>query len=118
MKLLNHNPHPKPFVELAYGYLPLVLAANLAYYLHLGLTEMGRVIPVSLATVGLSGGESLVLVAHPSVISFLQGSTLIAGVLLSITLAQKIARQPFRCLLPQHIASGAIALLLWPLILG
>ncbi|MBD1910768.1 MULTISPECIES: sigma 54-interacting transcriptional regulator [unclassified Leptolyngbya] len=118
MHLFNHNPHPRPFVELAYGYLPLVLAANLAHYLHLGLTEVGRVIPVSLATVGLSGGEALVLTVHPAVIAFLQGSTLMAGVLLSIVVAQKIARQPFRCLLPQHIASGAIALLLWPLILG
>lgn len=118
MQVLNRNPHPKPFVEMAYGYLPLVLAANLAHYLHLGLTEMGRVIPVSLATVGLSGGERLAVTVHPAVIAFLQGSTLIAGVLLSMVVAQKIARQPFRCLLPQHIATGAIALLLWPLILG
>jgi len=118
MRLLNRNPRPKPFVEVAYGYLPLALAANLAHYLHLGLTEMGRVIPVSLATIGLSGGETLVLTAHPAVIAFLQGTTLMVGVLLSIVLAQKITRQPFRCLLPQHLASGAIALLLWPLILG
>jgi len=118
MRLLNRNPRPRPFVELAYGYLPLVLAANLAHYLQLGLTEMGRVIPVSLATVGMSGGETLVLTAHPAVIAFLQGSTLVAGVLLSVVLTQKIARQPVRCLLPQHGASLAIAILLWPLLLG
>ena len=37
---------PRPFIELAYGYLPLVLAGNLAHYLRLGLTEGGRLLPV------------------------------------------------------------------------
>lgn len=117
MRLLNHSPRPKPFIELAYGYLPLVLAGNLAHYLHLGLTEMGRVVPVSLATFGMSGGETLVWTAHPSVIAFLQGTTLVTGLLLTIVLTQKIARQPLRCLVPQHLASGAIAVLLWRIIL-
>jgi len=118
LRWVTPNTRPKPFVELAYGYLPLVLAANLAHYLHLGLSEAGRLIPVSFATVGLSGGESLIWVAHPAVIAFLQGSTLLAGVLLTVVLTQKIARQPFHHLVPQHLASGAIALLLWPLIVG
>lgn len=118
LRVFNRNPRPKPFLELAYGYLPLVLAANLAHYLQLGLTEAGRVIPISLATVGLSGGETWIWVAHPAVIAFLQGTTLVAGVLFSLVLTQKIAKQPIRCLIPQHLGVGAIALLLWPLILS
>ena len=62
------------FVKLAYGYLPLVWAANLAHYLRLGLQEGGRIIPVSLATFGSSGANLPVWIAHPAVVAFLQGS--------------------------------------------
>nr|MDJ0703238.1 4Fe-4S binding protein [Leptolyngbyaceae cyanobacterium MO_188.B28] len=112
------TPQPRPFVELAYGYLPLVLAGNLAHYLRLGLTEGGRLLPVTLATVGLSGEGLPVLVAHPAVIAFLQGATLILGVFLSIWLTQKIARQPMRCLLAQHLAAIALGVSLWTIIVG
>ena len=66
------NPKPRSFVELAYGYLPLVLGGNLAHYLLLGLGEAGRIIPVTLATFGFNGQGMPVLVAHPAVIAFLQ----------------------------------------------
>jgi hypothetical protein len=46
------------FLQLAYGYLPLVLAGNLAHYLTLGLGEAGTIIPLIFATFGL-GGENL-----------------------------------------------------------
>lgn len=36
----------KPFLELSYGYLPLVWAATLAHYEALLLMEAGRVLPV------------------------------------------------------------------------
>ncbi|NEN97749.1 MAG: cyclic nucleotide-binding domain-containing protein, partial [Moorea sp. SIO3I7] len=77
---------PSYFVKLAYGYLPLVLAGNLAHYWRLGLGEGGRILPVMFATFGLSGEGLPVLVAHPAVIAFLQGTTLISGVLLSLFL--------------------------------
>lgn len=108
---------PKPFVTLAYGYLPLVWAANLAHYLQLGLGEGGRVLPVALATVGAAGSLPF-WAAHPAVIAFLQGSTLLLGALLSLWLSHKIARQPLRQLWPQHLSIAAIALSLWPLIVG
>ncbi|ELS00453.1 transcriptional regulators containing an AAA-type ATPase domain and a DNA-binding domain [Xenococcus sp. PCC 7305] len=91
------------FIDLAYGYLPLVLAGNLAHYLDLGLNEAGRILPVTMATVGLNVSNLPILVAHPAVISFLQGTTLIVGVLCSVILTQKIARQSFKFLLPQHL---------------
>ena len=112
------SPQPRPFVELAYGYLPLVLTGTLAHYLRLGLTEGGRLLPVTLATVGLRGEGAPILVAHPAVIAFLQGTTLIAGVVLSVWLTQKIARQPLRFLMAQHLAAIALGTSLWTIIVG
>jgi transcriptional regulator with AAA-type ATPase domain/NAD-dependent dihydropyrimidine dehydrogenase PreA subunit len=109
---------PRKFIELAYGYLPLVLAGNLAHYLHLGLSEGGRILPVTMATFGLSGENLPVLMAHPAVIAFLQGTTLIFGVLLSILLTQKIAHQSFKFLLPQHLSAIALGSSMWQIILN
>ena len=109
---------PRQFIELAYGYLPLVLAANLAHYLRLGLGEGGRILPVSFATFGLNGASLPVLVAHPAVIAFLQGTVLIAGVVLSVILTQKIARQPLRLLLPQHLSVVVLGVCFWQVIVG
>ena len=112
------NTKPRSFVELAYGYLPLVLGANLAHYLRLGLGEAGRIIPVTLATFGYSSSSMPVLVAHPAVTAFLQGVTLISSVFLTILLTQKIARQPLRSLFPQHLASIFLGVSLWTIIVG
>lgn len=45
----------KPFLELAYGYMPLVWAGTLAHYLLPFLSEAGRILPV-----GNSSTQSLV----------------------------------------------------------
>jgi NAD-dependent dihydropyrimidine dehydrogenase PreA subunit len=111
-------PKPKRFVELAYGYLPLVLTGNLAHYLRLGLGEGGRLLPVTFATFGFSGEGLPVFVAHPAVIAFLQGVTLIAGVLLTMLLTQKIAYQSMRSLLPQHLGAVVLGVCLWAIIIG
>lgn len=109
---------PKPFVELAYGYLPLVWGGNLAHYLRLGLGEAGRILPVTLATFGLGGDGMPVIVAHPAVTTFLQGTTLIVSVLLTVILTQKIARQPMRSLLPQHLCTLVLATSIWMIVVG
>ncbi|MGL6344739.1 MAG: sigma 54-interacting transcriptional regulator, partial [Waterburya sp.] len=114
----NHKYKPRKFIEVAYGYLPLVLAGNLAHYLRLGLTEGGRILPVTMATFGLDGNSLPILVAHPAVIAFLQGCSLIFGVLFSILLTQKIARQPFKYLLSQHLATVVLAVAMWQIIVG
>jgi hypothetical protein len=104
----------RSFVELAYGYLPLVLGATMAHYLSFGLSEAGRVLPVSLATVGLAGGANLpVWVADDAVIAFLQGVALLTSAGLSLVLTQKIAKQPWLKLWPQHGAIGGMALFIW-----
>jgi transcriptional regulator with AAA-type ATPase domain/NAD-dependent dihydropyrimidine dehydrogenase PreA subunit len=116
--LLHPSLKPRPFIELAYGYLPLVLGSNLAHYARLGLFEAGRVIPITLATFGYSGAGLPVVVADPVIVAFLQGVILIATVWLSIFLTQKIARQPLLNLLPQHLAVVAIGSILWKIIVG
>lgn len=109
---------PKPFLELVYGYLPLILGGSLAHYLRLGLNEAGRILPITFATFGLNGASLPILVAHPAVIAFLQGTTLIFSTLLTIFLTQKIARQPLRCLLWQHLASICLATTMWIIIVS
>lgn len=109
---------PRPFIELAYGYLPLVLGASLAHYLRLGLGEAGRILPVAWATFGYNAAQLPIVVAHPAVIAFLQGTTLVSSVLLTIVLTQKIARQPLRLLLPQHLGAIALGISLWLIIVG
>jgi transcriptional regulator with AAA-type ATPase domain/NAD-dependent dihydropyrimidine dehydrogenase PreA subunit len=118
VRLVNHANRPKPFLDLAYGYLPLVLGSNLAHYLKLGLTEGGRILPVTFATFGFTGAGLPIAVADPAVIAFLQATTLIGSFWLTVILTQKIARQPFANLLPQHLASFAIGSLLWKVIVG
>ncbi|MBW4697992.1 MAG: sigma 54-interacting transcriptional regulator [Aphanocapsa lilacina HA4352-LM1] len=117
-RLVARGQNSRPFVELAYGYLPLVLGGTLAHYLHLGLGEAGKIMPVTLATFGLTGVQLPVLVAHPAVITFLQGVLLVASVPLSIWLTQKIARLPVRQLLFQHLGVVALAGGLWVLVVG
>ncbi len=115
---LDRKYKPRKFIDLAYGYLPLVLAGNLAHYLRLGLNEGGRILPVTMATFGLNGASLPIFVANPAVIAFLQGFCLIIGVMLSILLTQKIAHQRLRYLLPQHFAIAFIAWGMWQVIVG
>ncbi len=113
-RLLKSEIKARSFVEMAYGYLPLVLGATMAHYFSFGLAEAGRILPVGLATVGLAGGANLpVWVAHPAVIEFLQGVALLGSAGLSLVLTQKIAKQPWLKLLPQYGAIGLTALLIW-----
>ena len=118
ISLLRPGLKPRPFLELAYGYLPLVWAANLAHYLRLGLSEGGRVLPVTMATIGLSGESLPVAVAHPAVIAFLQGVALILGILLSLWVLQRIARQPLAQLWPHALGLLVITASLWKLVVG
>jgi transcriptional regulator with AAA-type ATPase domain/NAD-dependent dihydropyrimidine dehydrogenase PreA subunit len=118
IRWLNPTCKPRSFVELAYSYLPFVLGANLAHYLRLGLTEAGRIIPVTFATFGFGTANLPVAVADPAVIAFLQAVALIVSFWLSVFLVQKIARLPLRKMLPQHLALAAIGVLIWKVVVG
>jgi transcriptional regulator with AAA-type ATPase domain/NAD-dependent dihydropyrimidine dehydrogenase PreA subunit len=109
---------PPAFIDLAYGYLPLVLGGNLAHYFKLGLSEGGRIIPVAFATFGLVDNNLPIFVAHPAVITFLQGMTLIVSFVLTIFLTQKIGKRPLQSLVPQHLASVCLLVSLWLAIVG
>ncbi|MBE9060482.1 cyclic nucleotide-binding domain-containing protein [cf. Phormidesmis sp. LEGE 11477] len=105
----------RDFLTLAYGYLPLVLLASLSHYLLLGLSEGGQIIPVFWATIG-QPAVGLELAAHPAVIAFLQGTSLLFGAGLSIILTQKIGRQSWLKLMPQHSITLGFTILFWQLI--
>lgn len=116
IKLLNLSNKPKPFVQMAYGYLPLVLGGSLAHYLRLGFGEAGRILPVTFATFGLDGVTLPVWVAHPAAIAFVQGATLTGAVGLAIALTQKIGRQGGRSLWVQHSAISLLGVAMWIII--
>jgi hypothetical protein len=71
-----------------------------------------------MATFGFSGEGLPVFVAHPAVIAFLQAVTLIAGTILTMILTQKIACQPMRSLLLQHLGAVVLGVCLWAIIVG
>jgi polyferredoxin len=106
------------FINLAYGYLPLVWAGNLAHYLRLGLGEAGTLLPLVARTFGGSGAAWPVLMAHPAVIAFLQGCVLLLGALWSMFITQKLGKQSFTRLLPQHLVILALAGLMGRLMVG
>lgn len=118
LKLVQRSGKSKPFLELAYGYLPVVLGGTLAHYLRLGLSEAGQIIPVTFATFGWGTANLPLWVAHPAVIEFLQAVTLSFSLLASLILTQKIARQSWLSLWPQHLATGAIVVAMWQVIVG
>ncbi|MFH7241474.1 MAG: sigma 54-interacting transcriptional regulator [Spirulina sp.] len=108
---------PRSFVKLAYGYLPLVWAANLAHYLRLGLLEGGRVLPVLGQTFGLDAPWPFWM-AHPAVVAFLQGVTLLLGILLSLGLTAKLHRQTGLPRWGQQGCTLIYGVSLWGLIVG
>ena len=69
-----------------------------------------------MATFGLNGFSLPILVPHPAVIAFLQGTCLLVGTLLSILLTQKIARHEFKYLLPQCSAIALLTFSMWQVI--
>jgi hypothetical protein len=77
------------------------------------LQEGGKIFPVTMATFGLVNNNLPSFIAHPAVISFLQGSTLIISLLITIFVTQKISKRPFISLIPQHLASLTLMISLW-----
>jgi hypothetical protein len=58
------------------------------------------------------------VVAHPAVISFVQGSTLAASAALALVLTRRLAGRPWAAVLPQCVAIGLFTAGLWHLIVG
>ncbi|MEO0867367.1 MAG: cyclic nucleotide-binding domain-containing protein [Cyanobacteria bacterium J06642_11] len=114
-RLIQPRLKARPLNQVAYGWLPVVLLGSLAHYLSLGLTEAGRIVPVTFASFGLQP-TGPVVVAHPAVIAFLQGGCLIVGALLSVILTQRISRQPWLKVFPLHGLTVSMTVILYGLI--
>ncbi|MGI0492057.1 sigma 54-interacting transcriptional regulator [Alkalinema pantanalense CENA528] len=117
-KLINPVGKTRRFLYVAYGYLPLVLGGTMAHYLKLGLEEAGQILPVAFSTFGLATVGVPGFSAHPAVIAFLQGGTLLAALVCSVILTQKVAKQPILKLWPQHGAAFVLMVLMWSVIVG
>jgi transcriptional regulator with AAA-type ATPase domain/NAD-dependent dihydropyrimidine dehydrogenase PreA subunit len=117
-RIMRRFVNGKSFVELAYGYLPLVLGVTMAHYLRLGLGEGGRVLPVAALTFGGNGVGLPQLVAHPAVIAFLQAVVLLGSWGLAVILTQKIGRRSLLELLPQHLVGLGLMGVMWWVTVG
>lgn len=106
-----------PFLYLAYGYVPLVWAGTLAHYLEPLLGEAGKLLPITAAMVGWEDAQLPVAVAHPAVISFLQGGMLLFGAAASAILSRRIGGQPWAAIAPQVATIGLFTAELWALTL-
>lgn len=110
----------KSFLELSYGYLPLVWGGTLAYYLRSLLTEAGRIIPVAAETFGVRGLHlnGLTIVAPSDVVLFLQGTTLLGSTVLSLGMLRRIAGQPWRVVLHHCFLCCVFGAELWHTIMS
>ncbi len=124
MPLLAYGLIPAPsvgqkisFINLAYGFLPLTLAANFAHYLRLGLGEAGQVLTLIPKTFNFSlNFDFPSLVADPAAIAFLQGMVLLGGLVWSIFLTQQLSKQSFFNLLPNHGTLLGLMVIFWGVI--
>ena len=64
----------KPFVEVAYGYLPLVWGITLAHYLLPLLSEAGQILPVRPTTNSYLSGAQIHMCLHVTTSLFYDAS--------------------------------------------
>lgn len=91
----------KPFIDLAYGYLPLAWAGTLSYYLDNLMSEAGRILPVAAATFGFDQVHLPEFVAHPAVVDSLQATITTGGAALSLGMTRRISRKSWLTVAPQ-----------------
>lgn len=104
----------KPFIDIAYGYLPLAWASSLAYYLDNLLIEGGHILQSAASTFGFDTSASQLLPyfeAHPAVISAMQGTLLFFGCITSWGMTLRITKQPARVALPQYMTIIAFSVI-------
>jgi polyferredoxin len=107
-----------PLVELAYSYLPLVWAGNLAFWLGMLFAEGGTLLPVAARTVGFGAAASWLpsWQANVSVASFVRHVVLLGGLASSLTLLRRLGRAEWPSL-SQHAAAMVLCTAeLWYLI--
>lgn len=110
---------PPDFLNLSYGYLPLVWGATLAHYEAPFMEEAGRVLPVAAVTFGMAPDVASVLptlTAHPAVVEFVMGSTLLATSALSLMLTRRLGNS-WVSVLPQCVGISVLLGELWHVIM-
>lgn len=90
------------YLTVVYAYLPMTLAANLAYYLPAMITESGKILPVFAQNLGYTNISLPSLTWTVDVAAFLQGVTLLGIVPVSIFALFRISKRPLFRNLP-HI---------------
>lgn len=108
---------PASFVQLAYGYLPLVWSITLAFYTDLGLSEAFKVLQVAGRTVGLPEeiashlpGFSLV---DSDTLSVLQTLTLVTGLSLSVFVTKFLSKMSWKDCFPHILLMTGLAFEAW-----
>ena len=88
------DPEIPDYLTVIYAYLPMTLAANLAYYIPSAITEAGKILPVIARTFGYTGAALPTLTWSMDVANFLQGVTLLSILIFSIYPLVKITKLP------------------------
>lgn len=106
---------PAPFLQLVYGYVPLVWGLTLATYENQLMGQGGTFLQAFAHTVGASGLAPYlpVVAAGPTVIEFVQGSTLIVSSALSLAMMRKLGAAPWSSLLPHALLIAAFTMEMW-----
>ncbi|KAG2445993.1 hypothetical protein HXX76_000596 [Chlamydomonas incerta] len=112
---LMQAAEPPPFVELAYGYLPLVWFATVSYYLPSLMGEAGQILPITAAFLGADGSGLPAVSVEGDIITFLQGFLLLFGGFTATVLSRKLAAAPFKSFAPQLLGIAAFTAELWAL---
>lgn len=109
------DPDMPTYLTVVYAYLPLTLAANLAYYVPAAITEAGQILPVIARTFGWSGQGLPTLTWSPDVAAFLQGVTLLSGLAFSIYPLLRITQRPWWRTLPHLFLMAGFTILFFQL---
>lgn len=105
------NPDLPSYLQLVYVYLPLTLAANLAYYVPAMITEAGEFLPVLAQTFGYSGQGLPTVTWSRDVATFLQEVVLILAVVFSIYPLLKISGGSLKKVIPQILVIVGLVIL-------
>lgn len=105
------------YLTVAYAYLPLALAANLAHYIPSAITEAGQILPVLARTLGLNDVGLPTLTWSLDVAQFLQGVTLLSALVFSPYPLLRITKCSWWSNLPHLLLIGGLTVFLFKLMI-